>query len=223
MRRKILVAGATGGVGSKVVRLLLDSGEQVRLLARDKERAFQMFGPTPDIWVGDTRVSNSLTEAVEHIDALICTTGSRTPGTKNDPEQVDYLGVANLVHSAVQAGVKHFVLVSSIAVTQTDHPLNKFGRVLDWKLKGENVLRKSGLPYTIIRPGGLTNNPGGTRRLFIAQGDKITGKVSRADVAMLCVMALDEPAAKNVTFEVVESDGQPQRSLVEYFGGLKAD
>jgi uncharacterized protein YbjT (DUF2867 family) len=223
MSRTILVAGANGGVGSQVVRQLLERGEQIRLLVRDAERAVQMFGPQPEVMVVDTRVLGSLRNAIKDIDYLICATGSRAPGTDNSPEQVDYHGVANLAQSASETGVKHFVLVSSIAVTKTDHPLNRFGRVLEWKLKGENALRASGLPYTIIRPGGLTDGPGGIKRLLIKQGDQITGMISRADVARLCIAALDELAARNVTFEVVETEGEPLKNTGEYFAGLSPD
>ncbi len=223
MRRRLLVAGATGGLGTQIVRQLLDRGEKICLLVRDENRAAQMFGTAPEVIVGDTRNPESLRTVVENVDAIICSTGSRSPGTDNSPEWVDYIGVSNLVQAAQQADVKHFVLVSSIAVTKPDHPLNRFGRVLDWKLKGEHTLRDSGLAYTIIRPGGLTDSPGGIKRLLIGQGDKITGMVTRADVARLCIAALDEPAARNVTLEVVETEGEPQSNPTEYFDRLKPD
>ena len=223
MSRILLVAGATGGVGSLIVRQLLDRGDAVRLLVRDRQRAIHMFGSAPDVLVGDTRDLGSLKAAVENVAAVLCATGSRTPGTDNNPERVDFLGVSNLAEVAARAGVKQFVLVSSIAVTRPNHPLNQFGRVLEWKLKGEEALRASGLTYTIIRPGGLTDGPGGIKHLLITQGDTITGRISRADVAQLCIAALDEPTARNVTLEVVETDGEPQKNALEYFGGLNKD
>ena len=223
MSRIILVAGATGGVGSMIVQQLQDSGKQIRLLVRNRKQAVAMFGSTIETAVGDTRKPASLKAAIANIDEIICATGSRNPGSENSPEQVDYRGVDNLVQAAVEAGVHQFVLVSSIAVTKSDHPLNRFGRVLEWKLKGEQALRTSGLAYTIIRPGGLTDGPGGNKRLSIGQGDQITGMVSRSDVARLCIAALNEPAARNVTFEVVENGGEPLKKIGEYFKVLKPD
>ncbi|KAH7278558.1 hypothetical protein KP509_38G046400 [Ceratopteris richardii] len=80
--------------------------------------------------------------------------------------------------------------------------MNKeLGFVLDFKLKGEDVLRNSGVPYTVVRPCALTEEPGGAELIF-DQGDNITGKVSREDVAEICVAALELPSACDKTFEV---------------------
>ena len=109
-----------------------------------------------------------------------------------------------------------FVLVSSAGVTRPGRPginleeeppavrLNdQLGGILTWKLKGEDSLRASGIPYTIIRPCALTETAGG-KELIFEQGDNIRGKISREDVAELCVQALKQTKACNVTFEVKE-------------------
>lgn len=107
-----------------------------------------------------------------------------------------------------------FVLISSCLVSprNTFHPariaLNLIRwRLMDKKFAGEEALRKSGIPYTIVRPGGLKNTPRGKERLVVGQGDcqTMTG-ISRADVAAVCVACLSSPAAlastKNTTFEL---------------------
>jgi len=111
-----------------------------------------------------------------------------------------------------------FVLVSSAGVTRPGRPginldeqppavrLNdQLGGILTWKFKGEDSLRQSGIPYTIIRPCALTEEPGG-KELICEQGDNITGKISRDDVAEICIQALKEHKACNVTFEVKQGD-----------------
>lgn len=111
-----------------------------------------------------------------------------------------------------------FIQISSAGVTRPGRPglnldeeppavrLNdQLGGILTWKLRGEEVIRNSGLPYTIIRPCALTEEPGG-KRLIFDQGDNIKGKVSREDIAELCVNCLQEPQSRFVTFEVKESD-----------------
>jgi len=107
-----------------------------------------------------------------------------------------------------------FILVSSAGVTRPGRPginleeeppavrmNDQLGGILTWKLKGEDSVRHSGIPYTIIRPCALTEEPGG-QTLVVNQGDNLKGKVSREDVAELCVQALAQPKACNVTFEV---------------------
>ncbi|MBV9385611.1 MAG: CIA30 family protein [Chroococcidiopsidaceae cyanobacterium CP_BM_ER_R8_30] len=112
-----------------------------------------------------------------------------------------------------------FVLVSSAGVTRPgraginleEEPpavrLNdQLGGILTWKLKGEDSVRESGVPYTIIRPCALTEEPG-VQALIFDQGDNIKGKVSRDSVAELCVQVLEQPKACNVTFEVKQAQG----------------
>lgn len=112
-----------------------------------------------------------------------------------------------------------WIMVSSAGVTRPDRPglnleeeppavkLNQqLGGILTWKLRAEELVRQSGLPYTIIRPCALTEEPG-KQRLRFDQGDNLKGKVSREDIAELCVQALKLPQAHNCTFEVAEGEG----------------
>ncbi|HEY9866673.1 MAG TPA: CIA30 family protein [Candidatus Obscuribacterales bacterium] len=129
-----------------------------------------------------------------------------------------------------------FVQVSSAGVTRPGKPglnlaeeppavrLNEqLGGILTWKLKGEDVIRSSGIPYTIIRPCALTEQPGGSVLKF-AQGDTIKGQVSREDIAELCIQALTQPKACNTTFEVkAELDSQTSGNWEELFSQLKSD
>lgn len=97
------------------------------------------------------------------------------------------------------------------------------GGILTWKLKGEDCVRSSGIPYTIVRPCALTEAPGG-KALMFDQGDNIKGKVSREDIAELCVEALEQPHACNVTFEVKEEEnGGSPRDWQGLFSGVKTD
>lgn len=107
-----------------------------------------------------------------------------------------------------------FVHVGSAGVTRPLRPgldlskqppavrLNKeLGSILTFKLKGEDLIRESGIPYTIVRPCALTEEPAGADLIF-DQGDNITGKISREEVALICVAALESPSACDKTFEV---------------------
>jgi uncharacterized protein YbjT (DUF2867 family) len=219
----ILVVGATGGVGQQVTRKLLARQQPVCMLVRNIVRAKTLFGEVPCAFVGDTRQPETLTPALENVRAAICATGATTPTGSNSPEHVDYQGVRNLVEAARAAGVDHFVLISSCAVTKPDHPLNNFGQVLTWKLKGEDALRASGLTFTIVRPGGLTNEPGGQAALQFDQGDRISGLISRADVAEVCLQTLHQPNARNVTFEVIQAPGGPVDDWAALFATLRPE
>ncbi|KAF1867211.1 hypothetical protein Lal_00049640 [Lupinus albus] len=128
-------------------------------------------------------------------------------------------GPFELPVSSIHAYIKEpitprFVHVSSAGVTRPERPgldlskqppavrLNKeLGYILTFKLKAEDLLRESGIPYAIVRPCALTEEPAGADLIF-DQGDNITGKISREEIARICVAALESPYASDKTFEV---------------------
>jgi len=205
MVQNILVAGATGRTGRIIVRKLQAHGYTTHALVRNPVTAKALLGEDIIFHQGDIRDLSTLQTAMPDMDAVISAVGSKAPVGKNCPKRVDYEGVVNLVNTAKTYQVRRFVLISSIAVTRPNHPLNCFGKVLDWKLKGEETLRDSGLDYAIIRPGGLMDTPGGHQNLVFDQGDSILGMISREDVADISVKALEYPFPLQVTFEVIEA------------------
>ncbi len=209
MPDKILVAGATGGTGQQIVAKLRSAGFEVRALVRDLEKAKELLGNDVELVQGSTLDTITLPRAVVGTQAVICATGTRIPAGDERPERVDYEGVKNLVLATRNASIPRFILISSAMVTHPEHPLNNFGRVLDWKLKGENAVRESGLAYTIIRPGGLTDDSGGASGILIDQGDKISGRISRNDVAAAVRHALNNISTYHTTFEIINVEGDP--------------
>ena len=224
----VLVAGATGQTGQQIVKHLQQEGFHVRALVRDPLKVNdQQLGPDTEFVVGDVKDRATMAAAMTGASAVISSVGARGKDGPDRPEMVDYEGVRNLVDAAKAAKVRQFVLVSSRGVTQPDNPLNRmFGNILVWKLKGEDYLRASGLAYTIVRPGGLLNEPGGKSDLAFEQGDrKFSGPlpIAREDVAMVCVQALKIPEAKFRTFEVSSAEGPPVTNWKAKFASLKPD
>src|SRR4028118_935199 len=143
----------------------------------------------------------------------------RSAKAKNSPEQVDAQGVSNLLAAAPKE-LKRFVFVSSCGILRKDKfpfsLLNSFG-VLDAKQKGEEAIIRSGLPYTIIRPGRLIDGPytsydlntllkattGGKLGVVVEIGDTLSGDTSRIDVASACVECLENPVTAGKVFELV--------------------
>ncbi len=220
----VLVAGATGGTGHEIVGRLRADGYRVRAFVRDADKAREEFGDNVEYAVGDVRDRATIDAALDGVDAMISAIGSGRGDPANGPEFVDYGGVKNMAEAAANAGLRQFVLVSSMGVTHEDHILNKmFDNVLQWKFRGEEALRSSGVPYTIVRPGGLINDEGGKKAVVFAQGDEGTGAIPRADVARVCVAALGTPAALNKTFEVNSGKSAAAQDLTAAFGALAED
>jgi len=227
----VLVAGATGRTGQEVVKQLLAEKFQVRALVRDEAKARAQFGDKVQYVVGDVREAATLQGAAKGATYVVSALGSNSrKDPTNKPERVDYEGVKNLVDAAKSAGVQQFVLVSSMGVTQPDHMLNKMlDNILQWKLKGEDHLRASGVPYTIVRPGGLTETPGGKQGIKVEQGDRpadgksAPGMIPRADVASVIVRSLGTADARGKTFEIVTDPATTSVEWRSFFKNLKAD
>jgi len=128
-----------------------------------------------------------------------------------------------------------FVMISAAGVTRPGRPginleeeppavrmNDQLGGILTWKLRGEDSVRESGIPYTIIRPCALTEEPG-DKALIFEQGDNIRGQVSREDIAELCVQALEQPKACNLTFEVKEGENSGSNNWESLFSSLQPD
>jgi len=144
----------------------------------------------------------------------------------NSPDKVDAFGVSNLLAAAPKA-LKRFIFVSSIGIRRKDKPpfniLNAFG-VLDAKQKGEEAIARSGLPYTIIRPGRLIDGPytsydlntllkattGGKLGVVLGTGDTLLGEASRIDVASACVESIGNSVTVGKVFELVNKGPRPE-------------
>ncbi|MGC9528438.1 MAG: NAD(P)H-binding protein, partial [Limnospira sp.] len=100
---------------------------------------------------------------------------------------------------------------------------DQLGGILTWKLRGEDAVRSSGISYTIIRPCAMTEEAGG-EPLMLDQGDTIKGKVSREDISDLCIRALNDPEAANVTVEVKATEnGDRVDGETSLFSAVKSD
>ncbi|KAK1272089.1 hypothetical protein QJS04_geneDACA021593 [Acorus gramineus] len=246
--RTVLVTGAGGRTGQIVYKKLKERlGEFVaRGLVRTEESKAKIVGGD-DVFVGDIRDAESIVPAVEGVDAIVILTSAvpkMKPGFDPSaggrpefyfeegafPEQVDWIGQKNQIDagedSAKAVGVKQIVLVGSMGGTNVNHPLNSLGNgnILVWKRKAEQYLADSGIPYTIIRAGGLQDKDGGVRELLIGKDDELlqteTRTIARADVAEVCIQALCFEEAKFKALDLAskpEGDGTPTTDFKSLF------
>jgi uncharacterized protein YbjT (DUF2867 family) len=221
---RVLVAGATGGTGREILRVLEATDLEVVGLTRSLDSRGELLARGADeAVVGDLLDARDAARAVRGCDAVLCAVGT---GPSLDPllgkPLVDGEGVRNLVNAAVAADCEAFVFESSIGVGDSASGMPAPFRwaiapILRSKNRAEAALRSSGLRYTIVRPGGLTDGPATGDVLVGEGGATVSGSVPRADVARLMVAALSTPDAANRTVEVVARSGLrgTPRGLVE--------
>jgi len=217
---KAFVAGATGETGRRIVQELVQRNIPVRALVRDLEKGRQILPAEAELVVGDVLQSESLKGAIADSTVLLCATGASPSLDPTGPYKVDYEGSKNLVDAAKAAGVEQFVFVSSLCTSQFFHPLNLFWLILVWKKRAEEYLQNSGLPYTIVRPGGLKNEDNSDRIVMSSADTLFDGSIPRAKVAQVCVESLFQPAARNKIVEIVAKPEAPVKPFEELFASI---
>ncbi|KAE8704515.1 Mini-chromosome maintenance protein MCM3 isoform 1 [Hibiscus syriacus] len=235
VKKKIFVAGATGNTGKRVVEQLLSKGFSVKAGVRDLEKAKTSLSTDKSslqiVQADVTESSTKLAEAIgDDSDAVICATGFRPGWDLTAPWRVDNFGTVNLVEACRKLGVNRFILISSILVNgaamgQLFNPayifLNVFGLTLVAKLQAEQHIRKSGINYTIIRPGGLRNDPPTGNVVLEPEDTLYEGTISRDQVAEVAVECLVHPESYFKVVEIVSRVDAPKRSYKDLFGSIK--
>ncbi|XP_073392508.1 uncharacterized protein At5g02240 isoform X1 [Physcomitrium patens] len=243
--RTVLVTGAGGRTGAIVFDKLKKTEKfVVRGLVRTEEAKAKLGGK--GVFIGDVTKADTLSAAFEGIDALIITTSAvpkMKPGfdpskgappefyfeENGYPEQVDWIGQKNQIDAAKAAGCKHIVLVGSMGGQNPNHMLNSLGngKILIWKRKAEEYLSQSGVPYTIIRAGGLQDKDGGIRELIVSKDDELmntdTKSITRSDVAEMCIQSLLTDLSKNKAFDLAskpEGQGTPTTDFKSLFATI---
>lgn len=208
-KENILVAGANGTTGKKIISYLKESQYYNPVaMVRKEEQQEQFKIQDVDTVLGD--LEKDLSHTVKGIDKVIFAAGS---GGSTGPEKttaVDQEGAKSLIDEAKKAGVKKFVMLSSI---NADDPSSseELEHYLEAKKNADEHLKNSGLKYTIVRPGTLKNEAG-TRKIKAAQ--KVEhGKITRDDVAYTLVHALGDEVTQNAVFEMVEGDERIEEAL----------
>ncbi|MCZ2200442.1 SDR family oxidoreductase [Cylindrospermopsis raciborskii] len=200
---KAFVAGATGQTGQRIVEELVSRNIPVRALVRDEQKARNLLPSQVELIVGDILQPESLVAALGDSTVVLCATGARPSFDPTGPYQVDFQGTKNLVKAAQDRKIQHFVLVSSLCVSQLFHPLNLFWLILVWKKQAEEFIRKSGISYTIVRPGGLKNDDNSDQVIMQGPDTLFEGSISRKKVAQVCVESLFEKARWNQIVEII--------------------
>ena len=206
---KILVTGATGFVGSRIVHALRAEGRDVRALVRRPERGSHLASLGVELVTGDVTDAVSLAAAADGCTHVVHLVAILT-GKPQDFDRVMTRGTRNVLAAAKGAGVERFVLMSALGTTATTKDLVPY---FGAKFAMEQDTVASGLEYTIFRPSFVFGR-GGALSTFMKQvryspvvtvigsGRQQIQPIWVDDVAEHFARALDTPAAANKTFEI---------------------
>ena len=221
---RLAVSGASGKTGRRVVEEALKRGQTVRAIVRPASVLPPGLAQAEqDGRLEVCRLELDTTEALLHAlrgcTALVIATGARPSINLAGPLQVDAWGVQAQVQACRSIGLKRVLLVSSLCAGRWLHPLNLFGLILIWKRVGERLLELSGLEWTVIRPGGLSEDDSrsATEGVLVTTADQQqSNSIPRRLVAQVCLDALVQPRACGRILEITSSPAQPQQPLGQW-------
>lgn len=236
----VFVAGSSGRLGIRIVYELAAAGFKVRAGVRSQEKAdafddqldalCDSIGPLDrksrsliNLVYCDLQDEESIKPAIGNASRVICAVGAAESEFTNfaAPKLIDYEATETLIEVAASCNIPQFILVTSLGTGKIGFPagvLNLFGGILIWKRKAEEALEQSGMPYLIVRPGGMERPKDNHKEKFnvrLSTRDTLFGgTVSRLQIAELVTAAVCSPeAATNKCVEVVAEMEAP---LVEY-------
>jgi nucleoside-diphosphate-sugar epimerase len=196
----VLVAGAHGRLGSRVVALLLDRGHRVRALVRSEGQATGLRAAGVDAVVGDLR--GDVEWAADGCDATIFAAGARH---RSELGAIDAGGAAKLAEAADRYEHSRFVLASAIGAHRPERRNGGVREFLAAKQHAERRLARLSLPWTILRFGRLTERPGtGRIDTIVRAGEPRT--LSRDDAALAMVDALVRRHLAGLVVNVVDGE-----------------
>jgi uncharacterized protein YbjT (DUF2867 family) len=203
---RVAIAGGHGQIGLRLTRLLHEHGDEVLSLIRNPDHAedVRAAGAEPVVCDLEAASVEDVAEAIDDADAVVFAAGAGPGSGAERKETMDHGGAVKLIEAAKARGIRRYVIVSSMGADPNASGDDVFAVYLRAKGKADEAVRASGLDFTIVRPGGLTNDSG-TGRVRI--GERIgRGSVPRDDVAAVLAEVLHEPATIGKTFELVSGD-----------------
>ena len=204
----VAIAGAHGKIAMRLIGLLVAGGDTVTGLVRNPDHAndVRSRGASAVVCDLETAAVEEVAAALEDVDAAVFAAGAGPGSGAARKLTMDRDGAIKLLDAAAAAGVSRYVIVSSVGAEDPPPGDDVFNVYLRAKAEADAAVQASDRDWTVVRPGGLTDDPGtGRVRLDSAP---FRGRVPRDDVAAVLARLLSDPrASRRVLY--VNSGSQP--------------
>lgn len=199
---KVFLIGANGQIGQRLTGLFQKDGTHtLRAMVRKQEQKEALQAAGTEAVLADLEGSpEDIAKAAEGCDAIVFTAGSGGSTGYDKTLLIDLDGAAKAIEAAKIAGIKRFIIVSALQAHNRGNWNEALKPYYAAKHYADKILEASGLTYTIIRPGGLLNDPG-TGNIKVA-ADLERGSISRDDVAKTVIASIDEPNTYEKAFDL---------------------
>ncbi len=195
--------------------MLVEGGHEVRGLVRKEEQLPEVEAEGAEPVLCDLEsetVGGGVGEAVEGCDAIVFAAGAGPGSGAARKETMDFGGAAKLVEAAEERGVRRYLMLSSMGAGDPEAGSEAMRPYLRAKARADERLRESGLDYTIVRPGSLTDEEG-KGKVEAAEHLGRRGEIPREDVARTLAAALESPNTSGKTFEVLSGETPVEEAL----------
>jgi uncharacterized protein YbjT (DUF2867 family) len=200
----VVVAGGHGKIGLRLLRLLAERGDHARGLIRNPDQAADLEAVGAEAVVCDFEMEEDVAPFVRGAQAIVFAAGAGPGSGAERKRTVDLGGALKLIEAARTDGIARYVIVSSIGAGDPGSSSEQMRPYQEAKGEADHALSESGLDFTIVRPGRLTDDPGTGRVSAAAKVEY--GEVPRDDVAAVLAAVLSEPGTIGKTFELVGGD-----------------
>ena len=207
MALEVAVVGGHGKVALRLLRLLAERGDRARGLIRNPDHAtdVEATGATAvgaDIENVDP---DQIARSIAGVDVVVFAAGAGAGSGPARKRTVDYGGAVKLIEAARMNDIRRYLMVSAIGANRPERWSDEMRPYYEAKAKADAELVESGLDYTIVRPGGLTDEPG-TGQVDAAESLRRSGRIPRDDVAATLAACLDQPATIRKAFDLLSGE-----------------
>ncbi len=212
---KITILGAHGKIAMHMHHMLVNNGHQVRGLIRKQEQSEDLKNLGVEPVICDVEKEEDISEAVGNVDAVVFAAGAG-PGSGADRKwTVDRDGAIKLIEAAKKNGIDRYVMISAMGL---DEPRGSevFQVYQKAKAEADEALRKSGLDYTIIKPGRLTDENGTGKVSLAPKLDP--GEIPREDVAAVLTNVLETPSLSGKTLDLISGNSTVEEAINKVLG-----
>jgi uncharacterized protein YbjT (DUF2867 family) len=200
----VVVVGGHGKIGMRLLKLLADRSDTGRGVIRNPDQAkdLEAIGATPIVLDIENK---EIGDAVAGADAVIFAAGAGAGSGPARKQTVDYGGAVKLIDAAKANGVSRYLIVSAMGVNHPERWSERMRPYYEAKAAADKAVVESGLDYTVVRPGGLTDEPG-TGKVEIAESLDHSGRVPRDDVALVLVESITADNTFGKSFDLLGGD-----------------
>jgi uncharacterized protein YbjT (DUF2867 family) len=207
MALDVAVVGGHGKVALRLLRLLSERGDRARGLIRNTDHAAEVEATGATAVGADIENidADQLARAIAGVDAVVFAAGAGAGSGPARKRTVDYGGAVKLIEAARMNDISRYLIVSAIGANHPENWSDEMRPYYEAKAEADAELAKSGLDYTIVRPGGLTDDAG-TGSIDAAEDLGRYGQIPRDDVAATLVGCLDEPNTIRKAFDLLAGE-----------------